>query len=167
MEYIVPIVAVLIIMLLFRGRGKSKTSPKPTKYRSTKSNLPANCPYCNFAFERRPQRNRKCPNCQSKIMLRKGKLLTDSQAEDYDKKKTEQIGKQLDRLRRRNLINYKELGVLRYVEISSACDGASCQACNQLNGKRFLLKDELRNPTLPVKNCTSSFCRCCYLPVIK
>ena len=166
MEYIVLIVTVLIIMLLFRGRGKSETSPKPTKYRSTKSNLPANCPYCDFAFERRPQRNRKCPNCQSKIMLRKGKLLTESQAEDYDRKKTEQIGKQLDRLRRRNLINYKELGVLKYVEISSAGDGACCPACNQLNGKRCLLEDELRNPTLPVKNCTGDFCRCSYLPVV-
>jgi len=100
-------------------------------------------------------------------MLRKGNLLTESQAEDYDRKECERIVKQHDFHRRRSLISFKELGVTKYVEISSACDGASCQACNQLNGKRFLLKDELRNPKLPVKNCTSSFCRCCYLPVIK
>jgi len=98
-------------------------------------------------------------------MLRKGNLLTESQAEDYDRKECERIGKQLALSQRQSLINYKELGVVKYVEISSARDGASCQACNQINGKRFLLKDELRNPTLPVKNCTSSFCRCCYLPV--
>jgi predicted Zn-ribbon and HTH transcriptional regulator len=146
---------------------QAKNIYKPsTNKKERRPVLGANCPYCNFAFVKRPQRNRKCPNCQSKIILRDGNLLSEDQAEDYDRKKCELIGKQLDHLRRRNLTEQKELGG-KYVEISSACDGASCQSCNQLNGKRFLLEDELRNPTLPVKDCTSEFCRCCYLPVIQ
>jgi len=164
MLYLVLIVAVLIMVLLLGNREKRKVGLKSIK-RKVILNLPANCPYCQFAFEKRPQRNRKCPNCQSKIILRNGNLLTEEQAEEYDRKKDEQIGKELDRLRRRSLIEQKELGS-KYVEISSACDGALCEACKQMNGKRVLLEDELRNPTLPVKNCTSDFCRCSYNAVV-
>jgi hypothetical protein len=128
--------------------------------------MSAKCPNCQFVFEKRPQRNRKCPNRHSKIILRNGNLLTEEQADDYDREKDKEISRQLDLLRRRSLIEQKTLGGSKYVEISSACDGASCQACKELNGKRVLLEDELRNPTLPVENCASYFCRCCYLPVV-
>jgi hypothetical protein len=94
-------------------------------------------------------------------------LLTEEQAEYYDREKEKEISKELDRLRRRSLVEQEKLGS-KYVEISSAGDDACCPACYLLNGRRVLLKDELQNPTLPVKDCTGDlgFCRCCYLPVI-
>ncbi len=126
------------------------------------------CPYCKYVFEQKPRRNRKCPSCQKRIVLRRGKLLTEVQATDYDRKKYAKIGRQITASQKQSLIEYKKSGVVKYVEILSAGE-SSCDACLALDNKKLLVEDELRNPTLPVKNCTGGYgyCRCTYIPVIE
>jgi hypothetical protein len=166
-ECLLSIIVVWMLLLLHWSLARHKPTPVRVECRTTKPVRPAKCPYCEFTFEKRPQRNRKCPQCGSRIMLRKGRLLIETQAEVFDKKRLEQIAANLNRLRRRNLIEEGRLGVCRYVELSCADDGITCDACRGLHGKRVLIRDELRNPTLPVKNCTSDFCRCCYRPALE
>lgn len=96
-------------------------------------------------------------------MLRNRQLLTENQAIEYDKDKLEERRKEHIVALRNSLLGYQELGNVRYVKILASCDGACCSACMKLNGKRVLLKDELENPTLPVKNCENAFCRCGYV----
>lgn len=167
MRYILLIIVGLIILSYFRKKKKVKNKVQAVKTYHSKPAKPAFCPYCKFKFEERPKRNRKCPSCQKKLVLRNGKLLTEAQAVDYDTKKYAKIGQQIAASQKKSLIEYKKSGVVKYVEISSAGEN-SCQACKRLNGKRFRLKDELLNPTLPVKNCTGGYgyCRCCYIPVV-
>ena len=128
---------------------------------------PAICPYCSALLEKRPKRSRKCPTCQCKIILREGRLLTEKQAAEYDKRVFENMKSTIARNRMSTLRSYAESRVVKYVEIISAGQN-SCSVCRGLDGKRFLLKNELSNPTLPVKKCISNYgyCRCCYVPVV-
>jgi hypothetical protein len=169
MKYTVLIIVVgLLILLYFRKQKKAKKKVKTVKARPGRPVGPVFCPYCKFEFNEKPKRNSKCPSCQKKIVLRNSKLLTEVQAADYDRNKYAKIGQQIAASQKKSLIEYKKSGVVKYVEIISAGE-TSCQACKRLNGKRFRLKDELHNPTLPVKNCTGGYgyCRCCYVPVVK
>lgn len=88
-------------------------------------------------------------------------------AQGNDQVKIEKIRKQLEDSARDTLINYKESGVISYVEILAAGEN-SCNTCRAMNGKKFLLEAAIKNPPLPVKNCTGVFgyCRCCYVPVV-
>lgn len=156
----------VVLLLVVRSKKRGRITPKTTFAKASKPSNPAQCPYCKFIFDKKPKRNRKCPNCQSKIILRNHQLLTEQEANQYDKMKNKQIAKQLDRHRRRSLIEQQKLSCSKYTEISAA--GGCCPACGKLDGKKVLIRNELKSPTLPVKNCTSEygFCRCSYLPVI-
>lgn len=67
------------------------------------------------------------------------------------------------------LLNYKETGIVKKVEIS--CLGG-CEACQKLNGKILTLEKALNTLPVPNKDCTyqmgneRGFCRCVYLSVI-
>ena len=124
------------------------------------------CPYCNVVLEDRPKRNKRCTNCKSKIMLREGKLLTEEQAERYDEKKYAAIAKTITAMNMKSLRRYQKSGVVKYVEILASSD--LCEDCMKLNGKKILLKDEIKDSTIPVKNCTGGYgyCRCTYAPVV-
>lgn len=126
------------------------------------------CPYCKYEFNEKPKRNKKCPSCQKKIMLRNAKLLTEYQAIKYDEREHATINEAIASLNRKALVNYKKNGI-KYVEILTGREN-TCKACLALDGKRLLVEDELRNPTLPVKNCNGGYwkghCRCCYVAVI-
>lgn len=167
MKYILLIVVGLIILSYFRKKKKVKKKVQAVKTHRSKPAGPAFCPYCKFKFEERPKRNKKCPKCQSKIIVREGKLLTEEQASAFDERELAKHRKSIEVQNMRTLKDYEKSGVIKYVEI---CGGQqnSCQACKRLNGKRLRLKNELQKPTLPVKNCTSvyGYCRCCYTPVV-
>lgn len=167
MIYILIIVFCLIAFICLRKQGAyTGTHPKKTTVRTIPVG-PALCPYCQKSFEERPKRNRKCPACGSKIILRRGVLLTESQAEDHDKKRSAQIGASIAASKKASLERYRKDGV-KCVQIL-ATGQTSCKACRALRGKKFLVKDELRNPTLPVKDCTGYYghCRCAYIPVVR
>jgi predicted RNA-binding Zn-ribbon protein involved in translation (DUF1610 family) len=168
MKYILFIIVGLLILLYFQKQKKVRKRLQVVKSHRTKLAEPAYCPYCNKQLEKRPVRNTKCPMCGAKIILRKGQLLTEEQAAAYDTKELVEQRKSIEANHMATLIGYKKSGVVEYVEI---CGGGqnSCPACQSLSGKRFLLKDALRNPPLPVKNCTSvyGFCRCCYVAVVE
>lgn len=168
MKYILFIIVGLVILLYFQKRKKIRKGLQTVKSHRTKPAGPAYCPYCKKQLEKQPVHNRKCPMCGAKIILRKGQLLTEEQAAACDRKELAKQRKAIEANHMATLIRYKKSGVVECVEI---CGGGqnSCPACEALSGKRFLLKDALRNPPLPVKNCTSvyGFCRCCYAPVVK
>jgi len=168
MKYLLFVIVGLIVLIYFRQQKKVVKRKPAQKPRGTKQPIGhAICPYCKGVLENSPKRNKKCPKCQSKIMVRGGKLLTEKQAEQYDRRKLEQIAKSITKQNIKALNNYKKSGEVKYVEIIAA--GNSCNACLALDGKRLRLKDELKNPTLPIKNCNGpyGYCRCTYVPVIK
>jgi len=78
------------------------------------------------------------------------------------------IKKTIEASQLNSLKEYKNSGVIKYVEVLPGEEN-TCSACRKLKGKKLLLDDELRNSTLPVKNCTGGYgyCRCCYIPVIE
>ena len=166
MECLLFIIVVSLLLLLYRGRISRESLRMQKGPKAGEPVRSAKCPYCKFTFEKTPQRNRKCPQCGLKIMLRKGRLLTEIQARGFDEKRIKQIANNLGFHRRRNLEELSRSGISKYVEISCANDGVTCGACRELHGKRVLVKHELQNPTLPVRDCTSDFCRCCYIPVV-
>lgn len=66
---------------------------KTPKQPSEKVENKAVCPYCNFEFEERPSRKKKCPNCGNFIFVRQGRLLTQEEAEIDDwLKRVEYLG---------------------------------------------------------------------------
>lgn len=83
--------------------------------------------------------------------------------------------KRIDRLRKkvkesekylkRDLEKYKESGVVKEVEILPA--GTACPVCKIWKDKKIPLKDALKKPPLPIKNCQKDIgCRCTYIPVM-
>jgi hypothetical protein len=42
----------------------------------------------------------------------------------------------------------------------------ACPACQEASEKNYKIEDELKSPTLPIKNCSNEigYCRCCYAP---
>jgi len=63
-----------------------------------------------------------------------------------------------------HLAQFRELGC-KSVEISTANDGVTCEACQKIEGKKHKIDKVLE---LPYEKCTSdSGCRCIYLPVIE
>ena len=60
-----------------------------------------------------------------------------------------------------NIVNYKQSGVVKQVEIFATQD--SCDACKKISGKRFSLDQVLE---LPYEHCTHEMgCRCTLLPI--
>ena len=167
MKLVIILAVVVVVFYYFKKLGSSKHKSLKAVKGAMRQLSPAVCPYCNCALTDRPRRNKKCPVCQSKIMLREGKLLTKEQAQEYDEKKHQRIARYIATSQMESLRRYQKSGVVKYAEILAASEN-SCEACRCLNGKRLSVESELRNPTLPVKNCTSVYghCRCCYLPVV-
>ena len=77
------------------------------------------------------------------------------------------IIEELQAYRQKDLKNYKDSGVVEYIEILAAKD--SCDNCKGQAGKRIKLADALIKPPLPIHNCTheKGYCRCTYIPVVK
>ncbi|MAG84630.1 hypothetical protein CMK10_10775 [Candidatus Poribacteria bacterium] len=168
MKYILfLIIGYIVFMCIKKPKKTSKRNKAKKPLTKKKPKGPPICPYCKEILENRPKRNKKCPSCQHKIIIRRGKLLTESQAEEYDKKELERTRKAIERQNMKTLISYQKSGIIKYVEILAAGQN-SCSVCKKLDRKKILLKNELRKPTLPVKNCTGcyGFCRCCYSPVV-
>jgi len=66
----------------------------------------------------------------------------------------------------RTLQSYLDSGVVSLVVILNALD--SCDVCKKLNGKRFNVKEAIKNTPIPAKQCTHiQGCRCVYLPEVK
>lgn len=72
------------------------------------------------------------------------------------------------------LHRYKETEVVSKVEILSAGLNISCDACNELDGRQFTIKEALETMPLPNLKCTYSwsslepgFCRCTYVPIVE
>jgi len=87
--------------------------------------------------------------------------------EGKDNKHLRKIGYQIKlKLQPKELKSYTDSGVLGKVEILACKD--SCDACKNLNGKIFSIKEaELKNP-IPVEDCIHKYgCRCVYLPVVE
>ena len=42
------------------------------------------CPYCELELDKKPTRKKKCPNCSEYIIVRRGELYTEEQAEIMD-----------------------------------------------------------------------------------
>ena len=169
MKYVLFIIVGLILFIYFQKWKKARERKPVQKTQIRERQIGhAICPYCKSPLEDRPKRSKKCPKCQSKIMVKAGRLLTEEQAAAYDAKELAKQRKSIEANNMSTLRNYKKSGAVKYVEIVGGGQN-SCPACKRVNGKRFRLKDELRNPTLPVKNCTSDYgyCRCCYAPVVK
>ena len=69
-----------------------------------------------------------------------------------------------------NLMNYRNVGLLKNVEIISA-KKVSCPECNKFNGKIYKIEEALREMPLPNKKCSThlhggkfGFCRCVWAP---
>lgn len=61
-----------------------------------------------------------------------------------------------------NMDNYKQSGVVKYVEILATQD--SCDACKKISGKRYKLSDVIE---LPYEHCTHEMgCRCVIIPIV-
>lgn len=84
-------------------------------------------------------------------------------------------GKDYSRVRqeseRMELMSYKELGVVKKVEICKT--DSSCEECKKMQGKVFTLDEALEKMPIPNSNCSFNFtrkgkpfCRCTYLPVV-
>ena len=66
----------------------------------------------------------------------------------------------------RTLQSYLNSGVANLIVILNAPD--SCDVCKKLDGKRFNVKEAIKNTPIPVKECTYKYgCRCVYLPEVK
>lgn len=79
--------------------------------------------------------------------------------------------KLLQEVRRCELMEYKDGGYIKKVEISS---GGECSCCKELSGKIYTIDQALKEMPIPVKDCSfklnksapTGWCRCCYVPVI-
>jgi predicted RNA-binding Zn-ribbon protein involved in translation (DUF1610 family) len=171
MWFVISVILTLLLVVCF---VKLKAAYKAVDYsakrktgKQPKTESSSICPYCGRVLEKKLTRSRKCPNCGQQIVVRDKKVMTERQAVEYDKAVIQKQKKELENFHRNQLIDYKKSGVTKYVEILAAGEN-SCPACKALDRKRFLLKNELQNPTLPVKNCTGcyGYCRCCYIPVV-
>jgi len=62
-------------------------------------------------------------------------------------------------------------GFTKELTIQNANDDHVCKACKELAGRKFLLEEEIKNPHLPCKECSSDifdiggFCRCSYVEI--
>lgn len=65
------------------------------------------------------------------------------------------------------LKSYLRSGVVKAVEVLPAKN--ACDACKKWEGKKITLKEVIKKPPLPVKNCHNEqygYCRCCYISVV-
>ena len=67
------------------------------------------------------------------------------------------------------IMDMQKSSIVKGVEIVS-CGSNSCEVCQQLNGKRFTIKEALEKMPLPIRECTHKqhndvwgYCRCCYV----
>lgn len=74
----------------------------------------------------------------------------------------EEITKELNVYRARDLESYKRSKVVKQIEVLAAND--SCDVCKNYMGRKFGLQD---TPILPIKDCKRKWCRCTYIPVVE
>ena len=143
---------------------------EPVKFEDPKDIL---CPYCNYRFEEMLKRSRKCPECKKYIYRKKNyenkvyQLITEEQ---YEKEAEENIKEtQLtveadpkESTEYARLLRYQEAG-FSGVRISTSCDSRVCPACAKQQKKFYSIEDALKQMPLPCKDCTSGYCRCCYI----
>lgn len=58
--------------------------PSAGQVKSRRSHVKPRCPYCSGELEKDPTRKTKCPHCSQYIFVRRGKLLTEQQAQQAD-----------------------------------------------------------------------------------
>ena len=44
----------------------------------------SDCPHCGVSIDPPPKRSRKCPHCRQPIVVRRGHLLTEAEADEFD-----------------------------------------------------------------------------------
>ena len=80
----------------------------------------------------------------------------------------------LEKAAEMELLNYRQSGVVKKVQILSAGIGNSCEACRKQDGKVFTIEEALRLMPIPYKDCARTllgeregFCRCAYTAVLE
>jgi len=58
------------------------------------------------------------------------------------------------------IASYIESDIYEYVKIKNYEDGFVCSECKQENNKIVPIKEALKNPELPIHNCSNKKCRC-------
>jgi hypothetical protein len=112
----------------------------------------AACPHCRRAIEPPPKRSRLCPHCRASIVVRRGSLLTEGQAEAFDTESE-----------RAASAKRKAIAVERYREgkASTASDLKQAKASGVVSGVRVLVSTNdcrvcqaVRDRVFPIKSCT-------------
>jgi len=126
------------------------------------------CPNCKHDFGKPVKAKRVCPACKNTIVIRGGRPVTEAKAQKIDEKREAAREADYQRWARkinraaaaatiRNLKNDKRNGIATVVlHSSSDC----CEECKAMDGKIFDIDAALQDPPVPVKTCTSDFCRC-------
>lgn len=82
------------------------------------------------------------------------------------KKRYEEAKNSIVKSYKRDLESYLLSGVVKGVEVLPAKN--ACDACKEWEGKKIALKEAIKKPPLPIKNCHNEkygYCRCTYIAV--
>jgi hypothetical protein len=60
------------------------------------------------------------------------------------------------------IASFIESDIYKYVKIKNCNDGSVCSECKKENNKIIPIREALKDPLLPIHNCTNKKCRCTY-----
>jgi hypothetical protein len=163
-------------LLGYQYKGIPTTSVPPSEileeYTATRKQIiegiesEAKCPYCNVRLEKLPRTKKRCNGCGNTIRVKEGSLYTDAEFEKEEEKERRKLFKELNIYRVEDLMDYMKSGVVQHVEILAVMDERTCENCKKWNGKKIPLDQAIKESVLPIRNCTGSWCRCSYAPVV-
>jgi hypothetical protein len=138
----------------------------------------ATCPHCRRAIEPPPRRSRLCPHCRSPIVVRRGELLTEGQAETFDAeldaiasgKRMARATERYREARASTAGNLKQARASRDIVsgISVMVSENDCRVCQAVSGIIFPVESCTLDMLPPYRNCEiEEGCRACITVVLK
>jgi hypothetical protein len=138
----------------------------------------AACPHCRRAIEPPPKRSRLCPHCRAPIVVRRGKLLTEGQAEAFDAEldaiaSGKRMARAAERYREGRAYTARDLKQARASQdavsgIRVMVSENDCPVCHAVEGIVFPVESCTLDMLPPYRNCEfEEGCRACITLVLK
>ena len=135
------------------------------------------CPHCNQLLNPPPKRSRKCPECRKPIVVRRGCLLTEAEAAEFDEQlddAREQIRtrKNDDRLRQFRQTIREQLAQAKRSEVVAGMQvlvsGDACDICMKARKTVFPIETCTLDMLPPYSNCEyEDGCHSCVIEIMR
>lgn len=130
------------------------------------------CPHCRRAIEPTPRRSRLCPHCRRAIVVRRGLLLTEGQAEAFDAEvesiaDAKRMARAAERYREGRAFTARDLKQARASRdvvsgIRVMVSENDCRVCQTIAGTVFSVESCTLDMLPPYRNCElEDGCRAC------